>query len=77
MDLKTVKRITVPACVLTILFIALGSCIKSELLLCLGLIAAILTFVFCLIFARCPYCVKYLGRGNEKYCTHCGEKIEW
>lgn len=77
MNLKTVKRITVPACVLTILFIALGSFIKSDLLLWLGLIVAVLTLIFCLIFARCPYCGKYLGRGNEKYCTHCGKKIEW
>ena len=44
-----------------------------------GWIAVVSPFVwliFELIFDRCPHCGKFLGRQIQKYCHHCGEKLE-
>ena len=32
--------------------------------------------IFELIFDRCPHCGKFLGLQIQKYCHHCGEKLE-
>ena len=77
MNLKTAKYILALSGVLMILLVLVGSSTKNRFILLGGLAVAFLGTIFWAVFGRCPGCGKYLGRANEKYCPHCGEKIEW
>jgi len=44
-------------------------------LLVLGLILAVAVAIINIIFWRCPYCGKNLGRDTGKFCQHCGKEL--
>ncbi len=41
----------------------------------LGMVLVLLSFMFEMIFHRCPECGKYLGKYFCKHCPHCGAEL--
>lgn len=77
MKLRTARFILLGFCLLMVILIVIGSTAASRVIGGLGIASAFLGALFWIIFGRCPSCGKYLGRANEKYCPHCGDRIEW
>lgn len=73
MDLKKVKRLIYGLLIAAFIIMACVYTWKIEWLL-YGFTVSIGACGICvLLFWRCPFCGKHLGRvGNVKYCMHCG-----
>lgn len=54
----------------------LGAMSEQVILIGIGMLIAFCSFVFRVIFFRCPYCGYYLGRRSGSYCPHCKKEIE-
>lgn len=54
----------------------LGAISEGIILVETGLLIAFGSFLFRIIFFRCPYCGYYLGRRSGSYCPHCHKDIE-
>lgn len=54
----------------------LGAMSERVIFVGAGLLIAFGSFVFRVIFFRCPYCGYYLGRRSGSYCPHCKKEIE-
>ena len=76
MKLKTAKYVLAAICVLAVLLILLCSFTKQALWGYFGIALAFIGVIFWMIFGRCPYCGRYLGRALGHYCPRCGEKLD-
>ena len=54
----------------------LGAISEGIILVETGLLIAFGSFLFRIIFFRCPYCGYYLGRRSGSNCPHCHKDIE-
>lgn len=77
MKLRTARNIVISACVVVAIFYILGSLAKNSIIVILSGVVAVSAMIFWVIFGRCPYCGKFLGRTNDKHCSHCGKELEW
>ena len=77
MKLKTAKIGFFIGCGLMILFLILFSALHEKVYAYIAAVFAFASYIFWLIFGRCPSCGRYLGRVETgQYCPHCGKKIE-
>ncbi len=44
------------------------------LIVCVGSLMIII--IIRILFWRCPYCEKYIGRDLGKYCRNCGKELK-
>lgn len=75
MKLQTVHRlmqILTGAAVTAAVFSWLGESIVFLIFMWILIIACV---VLDWVFWRCPYCGRYLGRKNVRFCPHCGNEL--
>lgn len=53
----------------------IGALSNVKVFATIGLVLLIAAVVFRIIFYRCPYCHKYLGRRAGDYCPYCGKEM--
>ncbi len=57
-------------------FLMMLLCYLHIIFLPIGLVVAASSVVLSLLFYKCPYCGKHLGRNGGDYCPYCGKRIE-
>jgi len=80
MTLRKTKRLITVLGVCTFSCVILAYLMVKRTALCvallvLGLILAVAVAIINIIFWRCPYCGKNLGRDTGKFCQHCGKEL--
>lgn len=77
MKLRTAREILLASCLLTIVAILACSLTKTAWMGYLGIAFAVVGTAVWIIFGRCRNCGYFLGRTGDRYCPHCGTKIDW
>ena len=80
MTLRQTKRTILTLGICTFSCILLAYLVVKQTALCIALL--VLALVLCavvvvinIVFWRCPYCGKGLGRDSGKFCQHCGKEL--
>lgn len=73
---KTYNAVFLAILAVGLVLLLLGAVGENLLLLGLGLLVAFGSFVFRVIFYRCPHCGYYLGRRDGVTCPHCKKNME-
>lgn len=61
--------------VLAVALAAVGAISNIKTFATVGLILLVADVFFRLVFYRCPYCHRYLGRSAGAYCPYCGKEM--
>lgn len=79
--LRVMRRLSVIFFILGILFLTIGICIGTMtglIVLAVGLVILVGTYIFIALFARCPYCGGFIKVGfRNYYCPHCGQYVDY
>ena len=77
MKLKTAKNLLLLSCLIMAILMVICSVTKVLWLGYLGIAVVFAGAFIWILFGRCPSCGRFLGKVDNKYCPHCGERIEW
>ena len=77
MKLKTAKNLLLLSCLIMAILLVICSVTKILWLGYLGIAFVFAGAFIWILFGRCPSCGRFLGKVDNKYCPHCGERIEW
>lgn len=72
---RTVRKVIAGIAVTGCMILLLGMWLNRAPLIVLGFVVLCGGSIFNLLFYRCPYCEKHLGRSNGEYCPYCGSKM--
>ncbi|MBR2914775.1 MAG: hypothetical protein IKC06_03095 [Clostridia bacterium] len=75
----TALIISILGALIGLICFSLGTAISSNVLTFVGLGLVLIAGTLNLIFNRCPFCYRFLGRRagfSVKYCPYCGEKLD-
>ena len=53
-----------------------GQAFHWEWMTWLGIAALVVMCVIEFAFDRCPHCRAFIGRGEKRYCSSCGQSLE-
>ena len=77
MKLKTAKNLLLLSRLIMAILLVICSVTKILWLGYLGIAFVFAGAFIWILFGRCPSCGRFLGKVDNKYCPHCGERIEW
>ncbi len=75
----TVLIISILGALIGLVCFSIGTAIESYVLEFIGLGLVLIVGILNLIFNRCPFCYRFLGRSagfSVKYCPYCGEPLD-
>ena len=75
----TALAISIVCAIIGLVCFSIGTAISVDGLTYVGLGLVLIAGILNLIFNRCPFCYRFLGRSagfSVEYCPYCGEKLD-
>lgn len=72
---QQVKKIFEITAIVTVIVVLLSTTVNNLVIAVIGLVVMTAALVFNIVYYRCPYCGKHLGRDGGDFCQHCGKKF--